>query len=443
VILGFAPYVTNVLNGRHIFHPLFQRGVEKSPVNGGLEKIAQNVYPTCHNRFTRFLFSVMAYPSYSENYPAELKNPLGAPWLEWQMYKNIEVARAGGMGPLFFLLCLLALAYLFISRGRVKPWLPITLAALVAIQPHSWQARYVPFIGLFPAALLTAAYPGKGNGKEYLLPLPLLLSIINVLGIGYVRVGSALELNRQIIERLSPHEGEYVLLNKSVFQCDGFFDRFAIKQKFANLEATFFPNSMWNNRPENIIGRPLFGGDIAFEEDIPPLPASPVFFGEESAGPWMKMSEGVVFYDPEEEKTFSSPFIASVPKGVWNYAEKVKFFMKVTENPSGDMLFSLTASSRAGREGQKMRALVFANFAGYPDFRSHPIGEWVWNRPGADEKTIVIPWRILTESRQDPMKLLILMFYLSSGEESNFTPARPFQLMFEKMEFRHLGGVFP
>jgi hypothetical protein len=258
------------------------------------------------------------------------------------------------------------------------------------------------------------------------------LLAVNVAGIMYVCLPDALELNRRITDELSPHRGEYVLLNKSIFQCDGFFDRFGIKQKFANPEAASFSHSVWGNRPGHTTDRPLFGSDIAFAEDLPPMPSSPVYFRDEGAAPWLAMSEGLFFYDPEEKATFTSPFAVNVPKGYWNYAPKIKFYMKVEKEPEGedgDFELALTASPRG--EPQKME--VYAN--------NRRLGEWVWDQPGSSENTIIIPKAVLDESSRDEMRLLTIMFYmfyLSDADTPNISRPRPrpFGLMFEKMEFR-------
>ena len=140
------------------------------------------------------------------------------------------------------------------------------------------------------------------------------------------------------------------------------------------------------------------------------------------------MSEGIFLFDPRVETIFSSLDSLDLPEseGIWNYTGKIKFFVRVTEKPANDMDFALTASLWQ-EEGtiRRQKMSVYAN--------NRPIEEWVWDRHGREEKTIVIPLEMLEESYDDPMNLLTLVFYLSDAET---TEASPFSLMFEKMEFR-------
>jgi hypothetical protein len=428
-VLCFSPYITNLLEHRHLFYPLIQTDVPaNSNVSLALEKLAEDTYPDAHNRFTRLLFSIAAYPHFLLNAPAEIKNPFGAPRLEWMLYRSGGIAMAGGLGPLFFLLLLLSALYWLLLRGwknGENAWLLFTLCLMLFIQPHAWNVRYAPFLWMLPF-ILCLSIPFK---KECFLVVPILLAIINVTGITYVFAKGSWEDSRRIAGMLEPHRGQCVLLDKSVFQCDGFFDRFDIKQKFANPEQTVFQNiSLSEYRRERYIaGRPVLGSNIAFEEDIPLLPNFPVVFAEERAEPWVKMSEGVVLYDPEEKATLLTMYSQSLPKGCWNASGKIKFYVRVRDRPEGDMEFALTASPRVDEKGNFVRQAmnVFVN--------NQQIGEWLWDRAKSSEKTITLPQKILEESYNDEMRLLTLMFYLTPD---NPDVRQEFNLMFEKMGFR-------
>jgi hypothetical protein len=422
-VIGFVPYITNPLAHRHIFYPLFQR---ENAVNDNLERIARAVYPACNNRFTRLLFSTMAYPAIEYQYPAELKNPLGAPWSEWRLYATSQGTHTGGLGPLFFLLCILAMGYTMILRSRVNAWLLFTLAAITAIQPHSWDVRFVPFVWLFPI-ILFVAIPSK---KEYLLSVPLLIFLVNILGVAYASFSRDLNTTWEIIDALAPYKGQYVLLDRSIFQCDGFFDRFDIKQKFANPEETSLVNRLpWRTlRLERYTGRPVFGSNIAFEEDIPHLPDLPVIFADESAKFWLTMSEGVTFdglgKDPALWTEVSS---SSILEAGWNYSDKIKFYMKLKDKPTGDMDFILTGSPRILGDGKvlKQKTVIYVN--------NLQIGEWTWDQLGSSGKKVSIPRSILEDSYNNGMRLLTLMFNIIPLERGVKTS---FNLKFEKMEFR-------
>jgi len=136
------------------------------------------------------------------------------------------------------------------------------------------------------------------------------------------------------------------------------------------------------------------------------------------------MSDGVDLYDPSLPSFFSPQNGASLPKGYWNYNEKIKFYMQVAEEITGNVEFALTASLRE-KDGavNPQRMTIYAN--------NRRIGEWLWDRLGSEEKTVQIPQEILEESRGDVMRLLTLMFYLN-GEDATLD----FNIMLEKMEFR-------
>jgi hypothetical protein len=425
MIVSFSPYVTNLLQHRHIFYPLFQPAAEKTSLNDDFEHQARTIYPERNNRFTRLLFSAMAYPAFVGEYPAELKNPLGAPWPEWQLYKSIGNANGGGLGPLFFLLCLLALGYAVFLRGRPDVWLLITLAAITAIQPHSWQVRFAPFVWLFPIVLFLST-PRR---KEYLLSIPLLLFLINLSGITYVFFSNYLRINWELADALAPYRGRYVLLDRSIFQCDGFFDRFDIRQKFANPEATLFRNIPWREfRRERYVGRPVFGSNIAFEEDIPLLPDFPIIFADDRAKPWLKISEGAILYDPEKRGTPLTMYSYSVPRGLWNISGKIKFYVRVMNRPTEDIEFILTAKPRVDEKGnlKKQSVKVYAN--------NRQLEEWFFDQVEGGEKTAVLSRSALEESYNDKMHLLTLMFYLTDPDAPDMK--QEFSLLLESMEFR-------
>jgi hypothetical protein len=442
VVLGFSPYITNLLQGKNIFYPLM--GVDASAdsnVSLALEELARSVFPDAHNRFTRLLFSIASYPVvtvYPDTRlnalfasPAELKNPLGAPWIEWKLFRGGGLAVAGGLGPLFFLLFLLSFIYwifsLTLKNGERKGWvwMLFTLGLLLFIQPHAWFARYAPFLWMTPF-VFCLSLPRE---KDYLLVAPIILALANIAGTTWVYADDSWENTRRIVRALAPYSGQYVLLDKSVFQCDGFFDRFGIKQKFANPEQTTFPGaSFWTERRERHLGRPVFGSNIAFEEDIPPLPDFPVLLAEKEAEPWRKMAEGIMLYDPSEQPTLMTISAFPVPKGCWNYSNKVKFYVQVKERPETDRNFLLTASPRVDEKGDfaKQSIEIYAN--------NQRIGEWLFDRPEPEEKTVLLPRKILEESYEDEMHLLTVMLRLTNPDVPKAW--QEFSLMFEKMEFR-------
>jgi len=314
---------------------------------------------------------------------------------------------------------------------------------MLLIHPHAWLFRYAPFLWALPFFL---CLPAPRRWDHYILAVPLLLGAINAGGIAYVSLQGAQGSRQSFTEALAPHRGEYVLLDRSIFRVDGIFNRFDITQRFANPEETIFPNVhlFHNHWARRIPGRLMLGSQIAFEADLPPLPVLPVIFAEEGAKPWTRMSGGIlnsgeesalldiflhsapVGSDEAIEQRRWNQFIQTAPRGFWNYLDRVKFFMRVTEKPTADVEFALTANLRE-IEGsvRPQRMLVYAD--------ERLIGEWLWDRPGPEEKTITLPLEILEEVHASPLNLLVLRLEVTDEAPG---PAQRFSMMFEKMEFR-------
>jgi hypothetical protein len=349
---------------------------------------------------------------------------------------------------------------------------------MTAIHPHSWQVRYVPFVWAIPVVLFQAL-PAR---RDYLLLVPLALFAADAAGVSYVFASDYLARTRKIEGELEPHRGQAVLLDRGTFQFDGIFGRYGIRQKFANPEAGKrgdFSNEPWAApRLGRQTGHMSFGSNIAFEEDLPPLPMFPLVLADAEASPWLRMSDGVALFtresmdefytrmekagkaldraesgknlslsdfrfDSEDAGTPSGFFSLSemikiapmypptresaeeLGPGVWNYGKKVKFYMRVPDEPKGDMTFSLTGSPCL-LEGMPLpqEAEVFVN--------NRFLGRWLWEGP--DEKTLVVPLEILRESFDDEMRLLTLTFIVTlPGEPEN---GLMHSLNFEKLEFR-------
>jgi hypothetical protein len=455
-VLGFAPYVTDLLRGKHMFHSIYQGGEVKGNMSNGFNGMAGTLYPNAHNRFTQLLSSITSYTTFDYKAPAVTKNtPLDAPRIEWSSYSAIGIARAGGLGPLFYLLCVLALIYVVLSRvftprGRrweIEGWLLFTLFLLIAVHPHSWQIRYVPFVWLFPIVLFLSL-PAN---KAYLLAVPLLFFLIDIGGVMWVFGKKYCDFSWRITEDLAPYRGQTVLLDRSIFQADGFFGRFDIRQKFANPEASkWFDGNSWGEaRPARHSQRISIGSVLNFKEELPPLPTFPLVLYTRDAKPWVLMSEGLFVLDKTDltSRDFTAgqiqglmdmlPWaIEDITDGVWNYSPRVKLFLRVWKKPESDMEFSLTGTPRVIDDvSQKRKMAVYVN--------NKRVGEWLWDEPGSSEKTVIIPLELLEESWNDEMNLLVLRMDFAEIDGVYNPDALPDMrsplrhcLNFEKMEFR-------
>ncbi|MDR2180648.1 MAG: hypothetical protein LBP21_10090 [Synergistaceae bacterium] len=404
-VLGFAPYVTNLLNHKHIFYPLIQnssedqaseKGRKVGPVRFSLEKIAEMIYPHAHNRFTRLLFSTISHTQDANTMqPARVKNPFditGKDWSDWKVFEQADNIRVAGLGPLFFLILLVSFLYLLAFRLHGNRWLLLMLMILLFIQPYGWQMRYIPFLWFFPFVCLLSV-PEK---RCYFLGIPFSLAIVNSLGVLYLFASSQWGLSQEIAQIIRPHSGEPVLLDRSVFEYNGIFDRFAIRQKYANPEETDFYRL--NVELGSLSrGRTSTGTNISFMEDLLPVPETRLVFAQEAALPWLKMSEGLM---PVEVSS-------GLPSRLeWRtYADKVKFYMSLDRKPESDweLLLDGAAFDDTHPVPRELSVLVFVN--------NEKIGTW---KIGHDFKreSFPIPQQLMEKSFHDDMRLVTLMLRL-------------------------------
>jgi hypothetical protein len=282
--------------------------------------------------------------------------------------------------------------YLFAFRLHGNGWLLFMLTILLFIQPYAWQMRYAPFLWFLPFACLLSV-PEKRNS---LLWIPFSLALVNSLGVLCLFAGVQWIVSQRIDRIFRPHSGEPVLLDQSVFEYNGIFDRFGITQKYANPEETNFYrlNSELGSLSR---GRTPDGVNLSFAEDLLPVPEAPLVFTEEAALPWLKMSEGLM------PVKVSSDLSSRVE---WRtYANKVKFYMSLDKEPDSD--WELVLDGAAFDEGRsavrELSVLVFVN--------NQQIGTWKIGGSSRRE-SFPIPRKLMEESFQDEMRLVTLMLRL-------------------------------
>ncbi|MDR1731963.1 MAG: hypothetical protein LBR61_07700 [Synergistaceae bacterium] len=393
-VIGFNPYLTNLREGRHIFYPLVQgSSLEKMDTAAGLEDMTNIVYPEAHNRFTRFLFSIFAHPN-PDPRPARLKNPFSAPLSDWWIFGNAYNLYAGGLGPLFGLLLCLAVLAQVLSSGRGNLWLWLTLLMMTFIQPHAWVLRYSPFVWLFPFLCLDAV-PQK---KSRFLIVPLLIALVNSGGVFYFLCAEQWRATRMTTEDFAPHCGETVFLDRTIFEFDGIFNRFDLKQKYVNPEEAFFFRYPGLRR----LGQDAspMGVNFFFSEDLPPLPDFPLVLSEEKALPWLRMSEGLSAVDESGGKIWRSS------------GNRIKFYLRVDDGPEGDLRLTL-------------RGKPYDLYGPRPDLSvgvfvgDRWVGTWKAGCENEAGGTFIVPARLLKEAFEAEGRLLTLMLRI---------PAVPFSL---------------
>jgi hypothetical protein len=151
VILGWAPYVLNLLRFGHPFYPLMGHGAVDI-MTGNTPAILVDL-----SRPARFLFSLFAGTHAGYETTPALKLPLALSWAEIRTAGGTDV-RIGGFGPLFSAVVLLATIVVALQIVRRQfpvhaGWLlyvgAVVLLSVLAM-PENWWARYVPQFWLVP-----------------------------------------------------------------------------------------------------------------------------------------------------------------------------------------------------------------------------------------------------------------------------------------------------
>ena len=156
--IGYNPYWSNVLHGRHLFHPLF--GSSKSTIDIILMNNRPH-YMNEHNSFYNFASSLLSKVGDNTSLRApEWRNPLQLAALKEIKSLYIDT-RTNGFGPYFVLS--LALSILLLVYSACKTWpagekktpllyMMLAIFFTTVCNKEAWWARYVPHLW-FTAAL--------------------------------------------------------------------------------------------------------------------------------------------------------------------------------------------------------------------------------------------------------------------------------------------------
>lgn len=160
------PYLSNLLQGKHLLHPAFGSSKLSNLISGQTTPEFYELHPT-----QKLLVSIASRsydlgPWSSVPLPP-LKQPFTFSISEIEQFAAVDT-RAGGWGPIFFgvLVLTLLLVVLSIKRGLLSPEalvLLIALTASVLLNPESWWARYSPQLALIPPLTIFAIFQ---NGSK-------------------------------------------------------------------------------------------------------------------------------------------------------------------------------------------------------------------------------------------------------------------------------------
>ena len=420
VIWGFAPYATNLLNGRDIFYPFVLNGSEKSSnIQSGTELLAESIYPNAGNRFTRLLYSIASHTVNDNIEPAKHKNPFDLSLPDWKAFSYSCHIAAAGLGPFFYLFLLLSIFVPFIFRLRGNGWLLFTLFTLLLIQPYSWIMRFAPFLWIVPFACLMSA---PENKCAFYLWIPISLAVVNTLGVAYFKINATWQYSGISSQVCSQMAGEIVMLPQTIFEYDGVFERYGIRQKYVNPEEMddldFYTQGVgWGFLPGP---RAPGGKNVFLKKHLLPLPETLLVFSEKKAFPWLDMSEGLMSLEtmgPNYNK-----------KTIWiSYDNKVKFYMSMDKEPMEDWELTLKGVMFDFRRVMReIETRIFIN--------NQMIGTWQVER-NTNSITLTIPRALLEDSFRDETRLVTLMLRLQ--EVSSFLIKEPTcGIQLEEMQIR-------
>ncbi|WP_416310812.1 hypothetical protein [Pseudomonas sp. W03] len=204
LILVVNPYLNNIIDGRHIFHPAL--GAEKiDDLISGQTRI--EFYSL--DRWTRLVLSVFSESSDHGPWAPTALPPAKIPFAiypgEIDAFKAIDV-RAAGWGPLFSGVLLIGMVFALGGKGkRDLCWVTLTLLAISIVNPESWWARFNPQLHTFALFLLILMFD---NGRRIISSALAMLLILNSMliynsmsryadGVKDQVIGSIIELSKR------------------------------------------------------------------------------------------------------------------------------------------------------------------------------------------------------------------------------------------------------
>ncbi|HEX7973088.1 MAG TPA: hypothetical protein VF498_01660 [Anaerolineales bacterium] len=159
-VVGFNPYVTNLMNYGHPFYPIYgSQELNQDYIVG--QQMPSNFRNKSQLR--KLYLSVFSRSQNTYNQKTgPLKNPFSVSLAEIKTFKQVDV-RVGGWGPLFGAMLILAGGVLALAllEWKGKLWVPLGLIVLVfgtaLLNPEVWWARYSPQLWLVPLVAAAAA----------------------------------------------------------------------------------------------------------------------------------------------------------------------------------------------------------------------------------------------------------------------------------------------
>ena len=192
VVLGWSPYMQNLLDHGHVFHPIM--GPNAVDIMSGDVPALNNTPEVLEGMSAteRFFYSLFSetHSGYAET--PHLKLPFSLSPQELRAAGGVDV-RLSGFGPLFsgiFLLAIAAAAALITRpRWRNSPalWLLLISTGMmfsVIVMPQNWWARYVPQFWFVPVGIAAAALAANSRLSQILGGLIAAAMLFNAMIVG-------------------------------------------------------------------------------------------------------------------------------------------------------------------------------------------------------------------------------------------------------------------
>jgi hypothetical protein len=168
VLVGYQPYITNIIHKGNPFYPAITIEKDKDTVVKNIERGQAPEAFMEKNRFSKLVYSLFSRSDNNIKRMPRLKIPFTLHGSELVAFTGPDT-RYGGFGPLFGSVLLLVIAFvplLFKLRRLILIYPLIAMAVVLIstlINPEAWWARLSPQLWLLPMIFIISSYYFKKN----------------------------------------------------------------------------------------------------------------------------------------------------------------------------------------------------------------------------------------------------------------------------------------
>jgi hypothetical protein len=183
LVLGYDPYITNMLQGEHPMYPVL--GPHKVDIMTPTSPVefVQGHYSLPKKFLISFFAKTQAHP----DQPSSLKIPFTVHKQEIVSLGTPD-ARLAGWGVFFSGVMLVSVLLFFLAKGWRNPTIALAVLLVLAttfMNPECWWARYTPQFALLPLLFLIPSLRAKSGGVRLASRAMIALLLLNgVIGFG-------------------------------------------------------------------------------------------------------------------------------------------------------------------------------------------------------------------------------------------------------------------